>query len=108
MEVNEKKKLLVDMENKYLFDDEDLVVILNDDEDYQILKKYADKEYSIQAKVKSGSKTETQVINNYCILEYHDSEKLKKSSPFKMIIADKLGIKSSTNGGILILEFEKM
>jgi hypothetical protein len=51
MEINENKKLLVDMGNKYLFDDENLVVILNDDEDYQILKKYADKEYSIQAKV---------------------------------------------------------
>ena len=108
MEVNEKKKLLVDMENKYLFDDEDLVVILNDDEDYQTLKKYSDKKYSIKSRVKSGSKTETQVVNNYCILEYHDSEKLKKSNPLKMFIADKIGIKSSTKGGILILGFEKI
>jgi putative transcriptional regulator len=108
MEIYENKKLLVDMENKYLFDGKDLVVILNDDNQCQILKKYTDKKYSIKARVKSSSKTETLIISNYCILEYHDSEKLKKSHRLKMLILDKVGIKSSTEGGILILGFEKI
>ena|GEM_PF-507651 len=108
MEINEKKKLIVDMENKYLFDDKDLVVILNDDEHFQTLKKYSDEKYSIKARVKSSSKTETLVINNYCVLEHIDSEKLKESHPLKMFILDKVGIKSSTEGGVLILGFEKI
>ena len=108
MEINENKKLLVDMENKYLFDDKDLVVVLNDDKDYQTLKEYSDKKYSIKARVKSSSKTETLVINNYCILEYHDSAKLKKAHPLKMFIIDRIGVKSATDGGVLIIGYEKI
>jgi len=108
MEIFENKKLIVDMENKYLFDDKDLVIILNDDNDYQTLKKYSDDEYSIKARVKSSSKTETLTIINYSIQEYIDSAELKKSHPLKMFFLDKVKIKSSSEGGVLILGFEKI
>lgn len=108
MEIYENKKLLVDMKNKYLFDDKDLVAIINDEKDYETLKKYSDEKYSIKARVLTGSKTETLVITNYSVLEYQDSEKLKKSNKMKMFILDKVGIKSSTKGGVLILAFKKI
>lgn len=38
MEIDENKKILIDKKNKYLFDDKDIIVFLNSDEDFKILK----------------------------------------------------------------------
>lgn len=41
MNINTETKLIIDIENKYLFDENDIIVILKESEDLDILREYS-------------------------------------------------------------------
>lgn len=108
MEIDENKKILIDKTNRYLVDDRDVVVFLNTDEDFETLKKYDDKEYSIKGNFISSDKKESLILVNYRISKAKHVKYLKDSNKLKMFALDKLKIKSSKKGGIIVLNFEKI
>jgi len=109
MEINEKKKILIDKKNKYLFDDKSVVVFLNTDEEFETLKKYNSKGYSIKVNdFISGDKKESLILVNYNISEAKHVKELKDSNKLKAFFLDKFKIKSSKNGGVIIFNFEKI
>ncbi|MDR3063220.1 MAG: hypothetical protein LBU40_03660, partial [Methanobrevibacter sp.] len=105
MEIDENKKILLDKENKYLFDDRDIVVFLDNNEDFKTIQKYSKKGYSIKANVKGSDNTEFLTIKNYSVSKAKTVEDLKESNRWKMFLLDKLGIKSSKKGGLIVLSF---
>jgi len=108
MEIDEKKKIIVDKENKYLFDDKDVVVFLNSDEEFETLKKYGDKGFSIKGNFIVSDKKESLILMNYKIAKATHVQDLKESNKLKMFLLDKLKIKSSKSGGVIIFKFEKI
>ena len=109
MEINEKKKILIDKENKYFFDEKDVVVFLNSDKEFETLKEYDNKGYSIKASdFVSGDKKESLVLVNYKISDAKHVKDIRDSNKLKMFFLDKFKLKSSKNGGIIILNFEKI
>ena len=108
MEIDEKKKILTDKKNKYLFDDKDVVVFLNIDEEFETLKKYSAKGFSIKGTFIGSDKKESLILINYKIAKETHVKDLKESNKLKMFLLDKLKIKSSKEGGIIIFNYEKI
>jgi len=108
MEIDKNKKIIVDKKNKYLFDDKYVAVFLNNDDEFYTLKKYGDKNYSIKGTFITSDKKESLILINYKIAKAEHAKELKDSNKLKMFLLDKLKIKSSKKGGIIVFSFEKI
>lgn len=102
MNINTETKLIIDIENKYLFDENDIIVILKESEDLDILREYSNKKYSIGGNIVSSDTTEYKFIKNYGIINETQKLDIKTSQSSVFSLLSKLKLNPLGEEGILL------
>lgn len=113
MNIDNETKMIIDTENKYLFDENDIIVILKENNDLDILREYSNKKYSIGGSIVASDNAEYKIIKNYGIINETQGLELEKSNSAIFSLLSKVNSKINLNplgedGILLKISFDEI